>query len=67
MRLRGLTGAELARRANRSAATVSQALNGHRIHPATLSAIARVLNDVEPLPGLESLIERDDTVTGDEE
>ncbi len=61
MRLRGLTAAEVARRARRrklsvSEATISHALNGHRIHPAKLRAIAAVLHDAEPLPGVDELV-----------
>ncbi len=62
MRLRGLTAAEVARRAKRhghkiSEATISHAVNGYRIHPAKLRAIAAVLNEMEPLPGVEVLLE----------
>jgi transcriptional regulator with XRE-family HTH domain len=62
MRLRGLTAAELARRARArghrvAEATISHALNGRRIHPAKLRAIAAVLHDVEPLPGVEGLLQ----------
>ena len=61
MRLRGLTGAELARRARTrghgvAEATISHALHGRRIHPAKLRAIASILHDVQPLPGVESLV-----------
>jgi len=61
MRLRGLTGAEVARRAKTrghkvAEATISHALNGWRIHPAKLRAIAAVLQEVDPLPGVESLV-----------
>ncbi len=62
MRLRGLTAAEVARRARArgtrvSEATISHALNGRRIHPAKLHAIAGVLHDVEPLPGVDRLVQ----------
>jgi transcriptional regulator with XRE-family HTH domain len=62
MRIRGLTAAELARRARArrakvSEATISHALNGRRIHPAKLHAIAGVLQDVEPLPGVDRLVQ----------
>lgn len=53
MRLRGLTGAELARRAGVSPATISHALNGRRIHPAKRHAIHTVLQRVEPLLSLD--------------
>jgi hypothetical protein len=61
MRLRGLTAAEVARRAKArgqrvAEATISHALNGHRIHPAKLRAIAAVLQDIQPLPGVDALL-----------
>jgi len=64
MRLRGLTSAEVARRARArdhriAEATISHALNGRRIHPAKLRAIAAVLQEVEPLPGIEGLVQSD--------
>lgn len=52
MRLRGLTGAELARRARVSPATVSQAVNNRRVHPRKLQAIVTALIETEPVPGL---------------
>ena len=64
MRLRGLTGAELARRAKVSATTVSHALNGRRIHPAKLHRIAIELHKAEPMPGAETLLVADDTDSG---
>ena|SRR6266700_2571132 len=59
MRLRGLTAVELARLSRDSGqrvseATISHAINGHRIHPSKLVSIAAVLHSVEPLPGVES-------------
>ena len=62
MRVRGLTGAEVARRAKQrgyalSQATISHALNGHRIHPGKLRAIAAVLDEAEPLPGVAGLLD----------
>lgn len=62
MRLRGLTAAEVARRARQrgqrvSEATISHALNGHRIHPAKLRAIAAVLHEDDPLPGVDFLLQ----------
>jgi transcriptional regulator with XRE-family HTH domain len=59
MHVRGLTGAELARRARVAEATISHALNGRRIHPAKLRAIAGALSQVEPLPGADMLLDRD--------
>jgi hypothetical protein len=64
MRVRGLTGAELARRANVSPATISHALNGRRIHPAKFRKIAMELHKAEPMPGVEMLIQRDGTADG---
>lgn len=66
MRVRGLTAAEVARRARRrghpvSEATISHALNHHRIHPAKLRAIAAVLQEAEPLPGVEGLLRAEPT------
>ncbi len=63
MRIRGLTGAELARRAGVSQATISHTINGRRIHPATLRAISAVLHSVPPLEDVEALVARDDRVT----
>jgi Helix-turn-helix domain len=62
MRIRGLTAAEVARRARQrgqcvSEATISHAVNGYRIHPAKLRAIAAVLHDMDPLPGVEVLLQ----------
>jgi transcriptional regulator with XRE-family HTH domain len=59
MRVRGLTGAELARRANVSPATISHALNGRRIHPAKFRKIATELHKAEPMPGVDALIQRE--------
>lgn len=61
MQLRGLTAAEVARRAKArglkvAEATISHALNGWRIHPAKLQAIATVLHEIEPLPGVNALL-----------
>ena len=55
--LRGLTGAELARRARVSPATVSQAEHGRRIHPQKMQSIIGVLSSVEPIEGLATLVE----------
>ncbi|HKA11850.1 MAG TPA: helix-turn-helix transcriptional regulator [Candidatus Dormibacteraeota bacterium] len=61
MRVHGLRGAELARRANVSPATISHALNGRRIHPAKFRKIATELHRAEPMPGVEMPIQRDGT------
>ena len=62
MRIRGLTGADLARRAGVSQATISHTINGRRIHPATLRAISAVLHSVPPLEDVEALVARDEGV-----
>jgi hypothetical protein len=60
MQCRGLTGAELARRAKVSPATISHALNGRRIHPSKLRAIRAALNETEALPaGWNRLVRQD--------
>lgn len=64
MQQRGLTGAELARRARVAEATISHALNGRRIHPAKLRAIAGALLQLEPLPGAEALVEDEGSARG---
>ena len=56
-------GAELARRANVSRATISHALNGRRIHPAKFRKIASELHKAEPMPGIETLIRGDGTAS----
>ena len=61
MRLRGLTGAELARKAGVSPATISHALNGRRIHPTKLRAISAALHRIPPLPGVDALLMVDDS------
>jgi hypothetical protein len=46
---------------------VSQARNGRRIHPTKFRAIARALAeiaDLDPIPGLESLIDHDEPAGG---
>jgi hypothetical protein len=58
MRRLGITGAELAREAKVSPATVSHALNGRRIHPAKLRAIRGALNRMKPIPGWDSLLRK---------
>jgi transcriptional regulator with XRE-family HTH domain len=55
MRLRGLTGTALARATGLSDATISNALAGRRLHPATFRKIAAHLAKVDPIPGAESL------------
>ena len=61
MRVRGLTGTELARRANVSEATISHAMNGRRIRPATLRTINSVLRATPPLEDVEALIAGDES------
>jgi hypothetical protein len=66
MRVRGLTGAAVARRSREiaereggvsvSQATISHAVNGRRVHPTTLRAIHAVLRAVPPLDDIEALI-----------
>ncbi len=60
MRVRALTGAELARRAKVSEATISHAMNGRRIRPATLRAINAVLRATPPLEDVEALLAGDE-------
>lgn len=48
---RGMTGRDLARRADVSEHLISRARHGARISPETLSRIDRVLSEVKPLPG----------------
>ncbi len=55
MRLRGLTGAALARLTGLSDATISHALAGRRLHPATFRKIVVHLARVEIIPGAEDL------------
>jgi hypothetical protein len=67
MRVRGLTGAGLCRRAAElgckvSQATISHALNGRRIHPTTLRAINAVLRDVSLLSDVEGFVAREGVV-----
>jgi transcriptional regulator with XRE-family HTH domain len=59
MELRGLSGADLARQAKVAEATVSRALNGRRIQPGTLRAIAEALALAAPIPGVDSLLDPD--------
>ena len=62
MQALGLTGAALARKAKVSEATISQARNGHRIHPVKFRAIGKALAelaDLDPIPGVEALIDLD--------
>jgi transcriptional regulator with XRE-family HTH domain len=68
MRRLGITGAELARRAKVSPATVSHALNGRRIHPAKLRAIRAALNEIKPVPGWDNLVrkQQSDRAAGDQ-
>ena len=55
MRLRGLSGAALAQLARVSDATISNALAGRRLHPATFRRIAAALYAVELVPGMDTL------------
>ncbi len=64
MQLRGLSGAELARKAKVSAATVSQAVNDRRVHPRKLHAIVAALGSIEPLPGLAQFAADEPAVEG---
>ncbi|MGH7882272.1 MAG: helix-turn-helix domain-containing protein [Candidatus Dormibacteraceae bacterium] len=60
MYLRGFSGSELARKAGVSQATVSHALNGRRILPAKLRALAAALIKVELIPGIDGFIAPDE-------
>ncbi len=57
MQIRGLTGAELARLARVAPATVSQAVNDHRVHPRKLQAIVAALAEVAPIPEVVKLLD----------
>lgn len=59
MRVRGLTGAALARLTGLSDATISNALAGRRLHPSTFRVIAAQLARVEVVPGAEALAASD--------
>lgn len=61
MRLRGLTGAQLARMTELSEATISNALAGRRLHPSTFRQIAAALAEVEVIPGAEALAAGEET------
>ena len=61
----GLTGGELARRANVAKATVFRALAGDRIYPSTTRAIAEALAKLDPIPGADGLIDYDGEERGD--
>src|SRR5262249_48739471 len=54
---RGLTGAGMAEKAGVSASTVSQAMAGQPIHPAKLRAIVAALAAIDPLPGMDVLVD----------
>lgn len=58
MARRGLTGSELARRAHLSPGTVSQAVNGRRVAPRTMSKLTIALLDIKPISGLDELLDR---------
>lgn len=55
MRLRGLNGAALARHAQVSEGTISNALAGRQLHPDTFRRIAAALDAVAMVPGLNAL------------
>jgi hypothetical protein len=61
MRLRGLSGAALARLARVSDATISNALAGRRLHPDTFRRIAGALAAVALVPGMDALAELRET------
>jgi transcriptional regulator with XRE-family HTH domain len=54
--LRGMTGEDLARESRRTPSTISHALNGRAVSNGTISAIARALARVHPIPGAEDLV-----------
>ena len=56
MRLRGLTGTELARLAGLSDATISNALAGRRVHPGTFRRIVVQLAKLDVIAGAEALV-----------
>ncbi len=53
---RGLTHAQLAKRANVATMTLSRGVAGHQLDPRTLSRIAAALLEVPPIPGIDLLI-----------
>jgi transcriptional regulator with XRE-family HTH domain len=55
MRLRGLTGAELAKLTGLSVGTISNALAGRRLHPRTFQAIGAKLASIAVVPGADLL------------
>lgn len=57
---RGLTGSGIADKAGVSASTVSQAMAGRRIHPAKLRAIVAALAAIDPVPGMDVLVDSAD-------
>jgi transcriptional regulator with XRE-family HTH domain len=54
--LRGMTASDLARLANVSPPTVSQALRGRVLSPHSVRAIICALAGVDPLPGAAALV-----------
>ena len=54
--LRGMTGADLARESWLTPSTISHALNGRAVSNRTISAVARALARVQPIPGAEDLV-----------
>ncbi|MGH7883624.1 MAG: helix-turn-helix domain-containing protein [Candidatus Dormibacteraceae bacterium] len=64
LRIRGLTGTDLAELAGISKATISHALNGHRILPCKVKAMVDALLEVKPISGIEHFIALDDAEEG---
>ena len=54
--LRGMTGEDLARESRLTPSTISHALNGRSVSNRTISAIARAVARVQPIPGAEDLV-----------
>jgi transcriptional regulator with XRE-family HTH domain len=54
--LRGMTGEDLARESRLTSATISHALNSRAVSARTISAIARALARVQPIPFTEDLV-----------
>ncbi|MBO0702256.1 MAG: hypothetical protein J2P38_04935 [Candidatus Dormibacteraeota bacterium] len=55
----GVSGGELARIAGVAKATVFRALGGGRVYPSTMRAIAKALAELDPIPGVDGLIDHD--------
>jgi transcriptional regulator with XRE-family HTH domain len=60
MRLRGLTGSDLARMSGLSDATISHALAGRHLHPSSFRKIVAHLARVDVIPGAEDLAAHDE-------